>query len=273
MNSRICNLLVVAMAAALPLSLTAQTPTSSGSTTSGATKPSTTSSSAQSSQTGASSTRTPASSSQSQTRDATLSSSAGVSGAGSAGSIRRLNEDAVERQFTAKDLIGKEVYDRSGKRVGEVKDIVIASSTNPQLASGLSKRGNVVSTDATTKRSTTGATGTTTTRTASGSVGGAGASGSVKTGGESGIRASGTLGGTSAAGAAASHAQSMMGAMAENAVVISYGGFLGAGNSLLRVPLSQLNYDTSEERITINVTESELTSLPEATETSRSVAE
>lgn len=179
-----------------------------------------------------------------------------------------MNEEAVERQFTAKDLIGKEVYDRSGKRVGEVKDIVLASSTNPQLASGLSKHGNVASTDASTTRSSTG-----TTRTASGSVGGVGASGSVTTGGESGVSASGTLGGTSVAGAAASHAQSMMGAMSENAVVVSYGGFLGAGNSMLRVPLSQLNYDTSEERITINVAESELSSLPEATETSRSAAE
>lgn len=254
MNSRIRNLLVVAMAAALPLSLSAQTPTASGSTSSGATgttRPSATTPSSQSS----------------QTRDATLSSST-TSGAGSVGSIRRLNEDAVERQFTAKDLIGKEVYDRSGKRVGEVKDIVLASSTNPQLASGLSKHGNVVSTDASATRSTTG-----TTRTTSGSVAGVGASGSVKTGGETGASASGTLGRTSSAGAAASHAQSMMGAMSENAVVISSGGFLGAGNSMLRVPLSQLNYDTAEERITINVAESELSSLPEATETSRSAAE
>jgi hypothetical protein len=71
----------------------------------------------------------------------------------------------------------------------------------------------------------------------------------------------------------ARHAESMMGAMSENAVIVSYGGFLGAGSSLLRVPLSQLNYDTSNRRITVNVAETELSSLPEATETSRSAAE
>ena len=189
------------------------------------------------------------------------------SGAGM-GSLRRLNEDAVERQFTAKDLIGKELYDQSGKRIGEVKDILLGSSGNPQLASGLSKGGNVASVDSSTSRSSTG-----TTRTASGSVGGVGATGSVTTSESGGVGVSGSLGGTSSAGAASTHAQSMMGSMSETAVVVSYGGFLGAGNSLIRVPLSQLNYDQSNERITINVSESELSSLPEASDTSRSAAE
>jgi hypothetical protein len=186
--------------------------------------------------------------------------------AGSA-SIRRLNEDAVERQFTAKDLIGKELYDQAGKRIGEVKDVVLAASANPQLATGLAKRGNVVSTDTSTTRSSTD-----TTRTASGTAGRVGATGSVSTS-DSGVGVSGSLGGTTSAGAAASQAQAMMGAMSENAVVVSYGGFLGAGNSLIRVPLSQLNYDANNERITINVTESELSSLPEDTASSRSAAE
>jgi hypothetical protein len=187
-------------------------------------------------------------------------------GSGTA-SIRRLNEDAVERQFTAKDLIGKELYDQAGKRIGEVKDIVLGSAGNPELASGLSKRGNMASADTSTSRSSTG-----TTRTASGSVGGVGATGSVSTS-DSGVGVSGSLGGTGSARAASTQAQSMMGSMSETAVVVSYGGFLGAGNSLLRVPLSQLNYDSSNERITINVAESELSSLPEASESSRSAAE
>jgi sporulation protein YlmC with PRC-barrel domain len=177
----------------------------------------------------------------------------------------------AERQFTAKDLIGKEVYDKAGKRIGEVKDVVLASSTNPQLSSGLSQSEGLISGDTSTTRS-----GSEKTRTASGSVGGVGASGSVTTD-EKGVSASGTAGGTTRAGAAgneiARQAQSMMGAMSENAVIISYGGFLGAGSSMLRVPLSQLNYDASNRRITVNVAETELASLPESTETSRSAAE
>jgi sporulation protein YlmC with PRC-barrel domain len=193
-------------------------------------------------------------------------------GSSSVGSIRRLNDDAVERQFTAKDLIGKEVYDSSGKRIGEVKDVVLASSTNPQLSRAISQGTGMASADSSTSRESSG-----TTRTASGSVGGVGASGSVTTG-EGRVGASGTLGGTSSAGATsgsemARQAQSMMGAMSENAVIVSYGGFLGAGSSLLRVPVSQLNYDNTNRRITVNVAETELSSLPEATETSRSAAE
>ena len=267
------------MAAALPLTLAAQAPSSS--TPSGSsTSPSSSSTSSQSGSTnrsGSSSTQsstTPSSSSTSSTRPSTGSTSSSTYGAAGSSSsssakasIRRLNEDTVERQFTAKDLIGKEVYDSAGKRIGEVKDILIASSANPQLASGLSHHGNVASTDASTRSGTTG-----TTRTASGSVGGVGASGSVTTS-ESGVGVSGTLGGTSSAGATSSHAQSMMGSMSENAVVVSYGGFLGAGNSMLRIPFNQLNYDASNRRITVNIAESELTSLPEATETSRSAAE
>jgi hypothetical protein len=182
-----------------------------------------------------------------------------------------LNEDALERQFTAKDLIGKELYDRSGKRIGEVKDIVLASSGNPQLASGLSRSGDMASGDTSTTRSSSG-----TTRTASGSVGGVGASGSVTTS-ESGVGVSGSLGGTSSGSTSASQmarqGQSMMGSMSDNAVVVSYGGFLGAGDSLIRVPLSQLNYDSSNDRITVDVSESEISSLPEDTQTSRSAAE
>jgi sporulation protein YlmC with PRC-barrel domain len=267
MNAQLRNLFVVALAASLPLGLAAQSSSSSSSRPSStANQPGSsertgsTSGSKSSTESGSSTMRTPSTASSS-----TTGSDAGV------GSIRRLNDDAAERQFTAKDLIGKEVYDNSGKRIGEVKDIVLASSTNPQLSSGLSKSEGLVSGDTSTTRSDSEKT-----RTASGSVGGVGASGSVTTR-EEGVSASGTAGGTTSTRAAsneiARQAQSMVGAMSENAVIISYGGFLGAGSSMLRVPLSQLNYDDSNRRITVNVAETELASLPESTETSRSAAE
>jgi hypothetical protein len=203
----------------------------------------------------------------------------------SAGKIQRINDSMVDRQFTAKDLIGKELYDNAGKRIGEVKDIVLASSVNPQLATGISSKsgasgssGTSGSTGASTG-STSGTTTAGTTRSASANIGGVGATGSVNTS-DSGVTASGSLGGTNTAGSSGSlgsdmarHASSMMGSMSESAVIVSYGGFLGAGNSLLRVPLSQLNYDASNQHITLNVAESELSSLPEASDMSRSAAE
>lgn len=259
MNSSLRSLLLAAMAAALPLSLAAQASSSSTSTSSSSTKPTATSPS----------TAKPAgSTSSSPTYGATTASTAGSKG--SASNISRLSDDVLERQFTAKNLMGKEVYDSRGKRIGEVKDVVLASNANPQLASGMKsmKKGDTAASTSTT-RTDTGAT-----RTASGSVGGVGATGSVDTTG-SGLAVSGSVGstGTTGAGSMAQHAQSMMGAMSDTAVVVSYGGFLGAGNDLLRIPISQLTYDQTNHRITVNVGEAELSSLPEWSETSRSAAE
>ncbi len=54
---------------------------------------------------------------------------------GATAGIQRLSQQQVDQQLTAKALIGKNVYDNAGKRVGEVKDIVLDSSGVPQLAS------------------------------------------------------------------------------------------------------------------------------------------
>jgi hypothetical protein len=178
----------------------------------------------------------------------------------STSNIRRLSDDALEHQFTAKDLIGKELYDRSGKRIGEVKDLVLASSTNPQLAQ------NVKMQDRASSRRSSSSTDTSTSGSATTASNGVGATGSV------GRSQSGDTSGSSVATDMA-HAAGSMSGMSEDAVVVSYGGFLGAGNSLIRVPLSQLNFDASNKHFTVNIAESELASLPELTESSRSAAE
>ncbi len=225
MNSQLRNRLLIAIAAALPLSLAAQSSSSSSSEPSRASSPS----------------AQPSSSSSTSTRSSTASTASGVA---AAGNIRRLSDDASDHQFTAKDLIGKEIYDSRGKRIGEVKDVVIASSTNPQLASGLSTK---EASKAAATTATTGSSTSDTTRSASDRA--------------------------SVSGQISRETQSMIGAASENAVIVSYGGFLGAGNSMLRVPLSQLNYDAASRHITVNVTETELSSLPVSTETTRSAAE
>jgi len=249
MNSSLRNILMVSVAAALPLTLAAETAASSS------TKPM-----------------------PSETRDTSSSSSlttpSVTPGSTSAGSIQRLNDRALENQFTAKDLIGKELYDRQGKRIGEVKDIVLASSSNPQLASNLSTKSGIHSSYTTDSTATSAGTK----RTASGSVGGASATGSVTTS-DNGVAVSGSTsrkGSADVSGTArdlSRRADALMGSATEDAVVVSFGGFLGAGNSLLRVPLSQLSYDASNKHITISMAESELSSLPEEKEMSRSAAE
>ena len=163
-------------------------------------------------------------------------------------------------------MIGKDVYDNRNKKVGEVKDVVLDSSQSRQLASALSMKagrhsGRVGNSDAS----------------ASGSVGNGTASGSVGMGNAS-------VSGSANAGmadndtdASRSSDRGMRGdhsrwTHSEPSAIISYGGFLGMGDNLLRVPISQLNYDSTNDHLTLNVTETELSSL-KTSDTGRSAAE
>jgi hypothetical protein len=65
----------------------------------------------------------------------------------------------------------------------------------------------------------------------------------------------------------------LTGMMSGPAAVVSVGSTFGMGGKLLQIPLSQLNYDQSNQRITMSVAQSDLTSLLQSGETSRSAAE
>jgi len=181
------------------------------------------------------------------------------------GSIQRVSDQTIDRQFTAKDLIGKEVYDNRDKRIGEIKDIVLDSSQFQQLASAVGSR-----------ESQTGTYGSST-------VNGGSDTHSSSTGMNSSDRNSGRASSSSAtgvantsagAGATSMHTGTDYAAMSsEPAVIISHGGLLGVGNNLLRVPVSQLNFDQSSRHITVNVSEQQLSSLQNTSDTSRSASE
>lgn len=68
-----------------------------------------------------------------------------------------------------------------------------------------------------------------------------------------------------------------MGALSSTgpAAIISAGGMLGLGDSMIRVPLSQLSYDADEDRVTLNITRDQLSSITdeEGRETSTRAAE
>lgn len=192
------------------------------------------------------------------------SSTPSVSG-GSIGSIQRVSDQTIDRQFTAKDLIGKEVYDNRDKRIGEIKDVVLDSSQFQQLASSIGSR-----------ESQTGSSGSSTVNSGS-------ATNSSSTGMNSSDHnssrvststSSGAANTSSGAGATGMHMGSDYASMSsEPAAIISHGGLLGVGNNLLRVPLSQLNFDQNSRHLTVNVSEQQLSSLQSTNDTSRSATE
>lgn len=245
-NAQIRNLTLVAIAAALPLAVAAE---------STATKP-----------TSSSTTPIPESYS-TRTKTPADPSAASTSATGSAGwnsdrtgsmTIRRISESNVDRQFTAKALIGKDVYDNSNKKVGEVRDVVLDSSHAQQLATALSMRSSGRSAaNTSSSMSTATTTGSSTASTADTNAA---------------TRDRPTVGGAidSISSTASDLASSF--AASEPAAIISYGGFMGAGGTLFRVPLSQLRYDSATDHIALNVSDNELATLKNS-DTGRNAAE
>lgn len=313
MNSQVRKLAIIAFAAALPLGLAAQSSTGSSSGTSGTSGSSSTtrsgSSQSGSTQSGSmqsgsqgSSTRTGTSgtSGTSSTASGTHGSSSGAgytstSGSASSGlrGISRVKQDALKRQFTATDLIGKDVYDNGGKKLGEVKDVVLGSAAGSHLAmafaSGESddQSASTSGSGRTTTGSSTGTTGTSGTGSTYGSTSTAGSTGDASrtaSTGTTGTARSSTSGSGSMSGSLAnagnalgsavgSAFDTMSGMASEPAAIVSLGGFMGMGDNLVRVPLSQLSYDSSNERLTLAVSETEISSLTEDDNTSRQAAE
>jgi sporulation protein YlmC with PRC-barrel domain len=148
--------------------------------------------------------------------------------------LNRVSKDAVDVRLTAKDLIGKDIHDSRGKKIGAVNDIVLNSDQTNELAVALAEPD---------RRDRTAAT--TTDRTASGSM----------------------------ARAADKARSTLTGRMSEPGVIISFGSVMGMGGDLLHVPLSLLTYDAAEKRLVLNATEQEIASLPKGTDWNEGVAE
>ncbi len=167
-------------------------------------------------------------------------------GADAAGTmnIERVSAESIDHQFTAKALIGKDVYDNQNKKVGEVRDVVLDTSMAPQLATSLAARSAEKNRNSSSDMNTSG-------------------SGTMPS-------ANGTSGSTGSSSSNMETAANPMGS--GPAAIVSYGGFMGAGGTLFRIPLSQLRYDSSNNHITLNVSDSELSSLKNS-KVSRGAAE
>ena len=219
MNRSRLNFIVAATSVAFPLGLLAE----SSSPTSTLSAPSTTHSS------------TTADAAQSSGSDVTPASdtirqdAAGATGGAAAAlsSIRRVTQESLSQQFTAKALIGKDVYDSNGKKVGDVRDVVLDPSSNSMLATGLTQANSAPKSS--------------------------GPSTSVPM---SAVGASSTTSGSDV-NSASNTSRTPSGP----AAIVAIGSTLGMGGNLLQIPLSQLGYDSTHQHIRLNVAQSDLATL------------
>lgn len=144
----------------------------------------------------------------------------------SSAEMKTITNDQLDRQVTAKNLIGTDVHGAGDKKIGSVVDIVLAPGHGKDK----------------------GSRATSDTRTSSALDPELGAVGSTA-----------RVDGSKPAGAIDKAAGAIM-AM-QPSVVVSTGGMMGIGNDLVQVPLAKVSYDADAKRIRLNVTESEWNAL------------
>jgi len=217
--------------------------------------------------------------------------------------MRRLDENSLARQFTAKALIGKDVYDNGGKKIGQVRDVVLDVAANSQLAIGLvaAAGGSAgssaplgipkTSTGSTASDTNAGSTGVSGASAAKGGTGSYGATGTAGSGspGATGSSATTPGGGSTYAEGRTGSSRTSSSATGSSSVdtissslnaissgpaaILAIGSVMGMGGSLLQVPLSQLSYDQTTQHLRLGVSQSDLTSILNAGETARSATE
>jgi hypothetical protein len=174
--------------------------------------------------------------------------------------VHRVDKASLRTQLTAKNLIGRDVHDRSGRKIGSVHDVVLPPGSS-SLALAFARDGGLESKKA-QKDSAMGS------GTESESVDG------MSRGGSNSERATVyDQNSTEAAAVSSDHLGDMEAntqrsslngradAASEASVVILAGGFAGVGGTILRAPLSQLSYDSSERRLVLAVDEAQLSTL------------
>jgi len=204
----------------------------------------------------------------------------------------RVTRDILDSKVTAKNLIGKDVHDANGRKIGAVADIVIPSAMGLSGAFADKDKNYGTSTSGSADTYTPGTTGTSTAARTNKNTGTSSSSDSTYTPGTSGgtttartNKNAGTSSTDSNYGTSGNvganrnssdtsvsydkvHDNMGMG-MGSGRIyaIISAGGFLGMGNDLIQVDLRQLAYDSSQDKITLNISESELTRVKSSTAT------
>ncbi|HET7534992.1 MAG TPA: PRC-barrel domain-containing protein [Candidatus Didemnitutus sp.] len=207
-------------------------------------------------------------------------SSGNLSSSDASSSVQRADKESLKNELTAKNLIGKDVYDNAGKKIGEVKDIVLEgqapnlasafaegglndSPTNSRNTSAGSNNDNSDSSGSATPNTgrsgsaTHATTGTGVTTAESGSMGRTGASAS--NGDSRGNLSSGSTSSASSRRMGGSSSSVVGSGSEEPAVIVGSGGFaaLSGGGNMLRVPISQIRYDSNQKHLTVPISEAE----------------
>ncbi len=168
--------------------------------------------------------------------------------------VGRTTEQQVDQQLTAKDLLGKDIYDSAGEEIGPVVDVILAGKASPSLKTALSDNDREASANYDSTNAIDPETGSATYAAADPNT----ANDIGDNEDEFGDEVSET---------ARDLQNRMAGMMANNdeaCAVVSYGGLMGIGNDLLIVPISALNYDRNSDQVTLNVNETELDAMIKA---------
>ena len=189
-------------------------------------------------------------------------------------SLQSVNSDSLQTQVTAKNLIGKEVHDRNGKKIGSVIDVLLpgqSSSLAGAFSSNSSSSNSSSSLSASDSDRSTGNASLNGTNSSSQGPGGnmSAAGGATPTtssgyGNDSSHNNTGSTysssssPGSSGMNSPAGTYSSSSTMSNEPAAVIRLGSMLSGNRNLVQVPLSQLTYDSSQNRIMLNVSDSDL---------------
>ncbi|HVU15424.1 MAG TPA: PRC-barrel domain-containing protein [Candidatus Didemnitutus sp.] len=151
------------------------------------------------------------------------------------GQVEHITKSTLDDELTAKDLIGKAVYDRNDKKIGKVSDLVLGNQNSALSGASASGHGWMHSSES------NGSTNTAT---------------SASSSNYSATGSSGTANGMTSNGANSSAAMSTE--SGQPYVVIEQGNLLLGNRDFIRVPLTELSYDSSQKHLKLDLTENEL---------------
>lgn len=152
--------------------------------------------------------------------------------------VRRTTEASMDQQVTAKDLIGREIYDRQNKHIGQIVDVALGGIVPEELKNALAQ----------SDRDGYAASGV-----------------APLPGNNTGRQQQSDPAKASDRELDDQPKSNRVHASATSTVFIAVGGVLGIGADLIRAPLSALSFDRRHNRIILDLSSEQLRSLLKST--------
>lgn len=212
-----------------------------------------------------------------------------VSGQSGSMEIRSVKKDKLEDRLTAERLMGKDVVDSRGEKIGEIRDIGLSDKMSAKIKGKAKADGYAATTGMTgagsagmrsagvensgTTGSAMGTTGTTGSSTTAASRTSPGTTGSMSTAGSAGTTGTtGTMGATAQSGQA-NRAYGQTGGEMDRMqdgdksmdllVFVKVEGSLGLKEEMISVPVSELRWNSEEENFTLDIERNRIKELTE----------